>query len=273
VATDIAFAVGVLALVGKHIPKDLKILLLSLAIIDDVAAIVIIAIFYTEHLSVNALGLASIGMVAAIIMNVSGVKRIAPYILIGFFMWFCVLKSGVHATLAGVLLAMCIPMTGDKHDCPVKDLEHALHPWVYFVIMPLFAFANAGIHFEGFTLDTLLAPITLAIILGLFLGKQLGVFGFIWAGQAMGLCRKPRRLSWGQIYGMAVLTGIGFTMSLFIGTLAYHNDDVTSQVRLGVLIASALSAIVGYVVLKYFAKNQIEINTEKPALGADSKSK
>lgn len=254
VATDIAFALGILALVGKGLPKELKILLLSLAIIDDVAAIVIIALFYTDNLSMTALALASIGMGAAILMNVAGVKKIAPYILIGIFMWVCVLKSGVHATLAGVFLAMCIPMTGCKKDCPVKDLEHALHPWVYFMIMPLFAFANAGINLSGFGLDTLMMPITLGIILGLFVGKQLGVFLFIWLGQTLKLCQKPDTTSWSQIYGLSILTGIGFTMSLFIGTLAYENDAVTAQVRLGVLVASLLSAVVGFVVLKLSVK-------------------
>lgn len=254
VATDIAFALGVLALIGKSLPKEIKILLLSLAIIDDVAAIIIIALFYTDNLSIMALSLGSLGVISAIGLNVMGVKRIAPYILIGIFMWVCVLKSGVHATLAGVVLAMCIPMTGKKGECPVVELEHALHPWVFFGIMPLFAFANAGVNLSGFSMDMVMAPIPLGIILGLFVGKQLGVFAFVWAGVKTGLCQRPDSLSWTHIYGMAILTGIGFTMSLFIGTLAYDNSETLSQVRLGVLVASFLSALVGFVVLKLTSK-------------------
>jgi NhaA family Na+:H+ antiporter len=254
VATDIAFALGILALIGRSLPKEIKILLLSIAIIDDVAAIVIIALFYTDNLSVTALSLGSLGLISAIGLNVMGVKRIAPYIMIGIFMWVCVLKSGVHATLAGVVLAMCIPMTGEKNDCPVEELEHALHPWVFFGIMPLFAFANAGVNLSGFSMDMVTASIPLGIILGLFVGKQLGVFAFIWAGVKSGLCQRPASLSWAHIYGMSILTGIGFTMSLFIGTLAYDNSETLSQVRLGVLVASFLSALVGFVVLKLTSK-------------------
>lgn len=254
VATDIAFALGVLALIGTGLPKEIKILLLSIAIIDDVAAITIIAIFYTENLSVMSLSLGSIGVVGAIILNVMGVKRIAPYILIGIFMWVCVLKSGVHATLAGVVLAMCIPMTGRKDDCPLEELEHALHPWVLFGIMPLFAFANAGVNLQGFSFDILTASIPLGIILGLFVGKQLGVFSFIWLSVKCGLCQKPEAVKWSHLYGLALLTGIGFTMSLFIGTLAYEDSDTLAQVRLGVLVASLLSAVAGFVVLKLSAE-------------------
>ena len=250
VATDIAFALGVLALIGKGLPKEIKILLLSLAIIDDVAAIVIIALFYTDNLSIMALSLGSLGIISAIGLNVMGVKRIAPYILIGIFMWVCVLKSGVHATLAGVILAFCIPMTGKKDDCPLEELEHALHPWVLFGIMPLFAFANAGVNLQGMSPTILLGSIPLGIIGGLFIGKQLGVFSFIWAGVKLGICQKPDGVTWSHLYGMAVLTGIGFTMSLFIGTLAYDDPDILAQVRLGVLVASFLSAIMGFIILK-----------------------
>ncbi len=250
VATDIAFALGVLALVGKGLPKELKILLLSLAIIDDVAAIVIIAIFYTADLSFTSLGLASLGMAAAIIMNALGVKKISPYIIIGVFMWVCVLKSGVHATLAGVLLAFCIPMTNKKGECPVEELEHGLHPWVFFAIMPLFAFANAGVQLGGFGIETISAAIPMGIILGLFVGKQFGVFGFIWAGVKLGLCEKPKATSWLHIYGVSILTGIGFTMSLFIGTLAYDDPAIMAQIRISVLIASFMSAVLGYSLLR-----------------------
>jgi NhaA family Na+:H+ antiporter len=254
VATDIAFALGILALVGKGLPKELKILLLSLAIIDDIAAIVIIAIFYTQDLSVLALSLASIGAVGAVSLNVLGVKRIAPYILIGIFMWICVLKSGVHATLAGVVLAMCIPMTGKKDKCPVEEIEHALYPWVYFLIVPLFAFANSGINLQGFEIDMLTAGLPLGIIVGLLVGKQVGVFGFIWLGSLLKICQKPDTVSWAHIYGLSLLTGIGFTMSLFIGTLAYEDPDMMAQIRLGVLTASFFAAISGFVILKILAK-------------------
>ncbi len=250
VATDIAFALGVLALIGTGLPKEIKILLLSIAIIDDVAAITIIALFYTENLSIMALSLGSIGIVGAVMLNIMGVKRIAPYILIGIFMWVCVLKSGVHATLAGVVLAMCIPMTGKKNECPLEDLEHALHPWVLYGIMPLFAFANAGVNLQGFSLDILTTSIPLGIICGLFIGKQLGVFSFIWLGVKCGLCQKPDAVKWSHLYGLALLTGIGFTMSLFIGTLAYDDPGTLAQVRLGVLVASLLSAVAGFMVLK-----------------------
>jgi len=254
VATDIAFALGILALVGKGIPKELKVLLLSIAIIDDVAAILIIAFFYTANLSFLSLGLASIGMGLAIILNVMGVKKVSPYILIGIFMWICVLKSGVHATLAGVLLAFCIPMTNKKGECPVEELEHGLHPWVFFAIMPLFAFANAGVNLQGFSMEMITASIPLGIILGLFVGKQVGIFGFIWLGTKLKLCDKPLTTNWAHIYGLALLTGIGFTMSLFIGTLAYDAPETMAQIRISVLAASFMSAILGYTVLKLSIK-------------------
>lgn len=255
-ATDIAFALGILALLGKGIPKELKILLLSLAIIDDVAAIVIIALFYTDNLSFLSLSFGLLGLLGAITLNVTGVKRIAPYILIGIFMWVCVLKSGVHATLAGVCLAMLIPMDDNKGECPVTKLEHALHPWVFFFIMPLFAFANAGLNLKEFTPTILLETIPLGIMLGLFLGKQLGVFSFIWVGTKIGLCQKPENLKWLHIYGLAILTGIGFTMSLFIGSLAYETDAIIPQVRLSILVASAFSAIFAYLILKLSLKKK-----------------
>ena len=253
-ATDIAFALGILALVGTGLPKELKILLLSLAIIDDVAAIIIIAFFYTDNLSLMSLSLGGMGLLAAIGCNLYGVKRIAPYILIGIFMWVCVLKSGVHATLAGVFLAMFIPMDDDKGECPVTKLEHALHPWVFFLIMPVFAFANAGLDLSGFTPSMLTGTVPLGIIAGLLVGKQLGVFSFIWIGTKLKICQKPDNLKWLHIYGLSILTGIGFTMSLFIGTLAYENGDILSQVRLSILLASAMAVVFGYLVLKYAAK-------------------
>ena len=252
VATDIAFALGILALVGTGLPKELKILLLSLAIIDDIAAILIIGAFYTENLSVDSLIISAIGVLLAVILNFKGVRNTAPYILIGVFIWVCVLKSGIHATLAGVIIALCIPQ--DKDKCPVKDLEHSLQPWVYFAIMPIFAFANSGINLSDFSISMISTTIPVGIIAGLFLGKQLGVFGFIWAGTKLGICKKPKIISWKQLYGIAILTGIGFTMSLFIGTLAFEKDIIEAKVRLGILIASLLSAVFGYMVLKLSIK-------------------
>ena len=267
VATDIAFALGILALVGTGLPKELKILLLSLAIIDDVAAIIIIAVFYTDNLSFLSLSLGALGLLGAIGCNLFGVKRVAPYILIGIFMWVCVLKSGVHATLAGVCLAMFIPMDDNKGNCPVTKLEHALHPWVFFLIMPVFAFANAGLDLSGFNLSDLAQNLPLGIILGLLLGKQLGVFSFIWLGTKLGICQKPDALRWGHIYGLSILTGIGFTMSLFIGSLAFSDPEVVAQVRLSILVASSIAALGGFVVLKSLAKKYPVLIPEKTAHG------
>lgn len=258
-ATDIAFALGILALLGDRIPKELKILLLSIAIIDDIAAIVIIAVFYTNNLSMLSLGLGLSGFAIAFALNRFKVKSITPYILIGIFMWICVLKSGVHATLAGVLLAFAIPMKGKTKTSksPLIELEHDLYPWVYFAIMPIFAFANSGIHLWNFSFSTLLEPVSLGIILGLFAGKQIGVLGFIALGSLLHLCRKPKTISWAEIYGVAILTGIGFTMSLFIGSLAFDDPTLITQVRMSVLVASFLSAILGYIVLRH-ATNKVK---------------
>lgn len=254
VATDIAFALGILSLLGDRIPRNLKILLLSLAIIDDIAAILIIAVFYTANLSVLALGLASLGLALAVILNLRGVTAITPYILIGLFMWICVLKSGVHATLAGVVLAFTIPIKGvPNQKSPLKHLEHALHPWVAYMIMPIFAFANAGVHLKGVSLETLTEGIPLGIMTGLFFGKQIGIMLFVALFSALGVCSIPKDVKWIQIYGLSLLCGIGFTMSLFIGTLAFDDPAVGAQVRISVLIASTLSAICGYLVLRIFS--------------------
>ncbi|MAK62775.1 MAG: Na+/H+ antiporter NhaA [Ponticaulis sp.] len=250
-ATDIAFALGILALMGTRAPVALKVLLLAIAIIDDLGAIVIIALFYTENLTVEALGLAVIGLAGLVALNRAGVKRIAPYVLIGVFMWVCVLKSGVHATLAGVITALLIPIHGSEEDqrSPLKRLEHGLHPWVAFAIVPLFAFANAGVSFAGMSLSALLSPLTLGIAAGLFIGKQLGVFGFTFIAVKSGLAKLPDGVNWLQIYSLACLTGIGFTMSLFIGTLAFSDASMMNEVRLGVLVGSTLSALLGVALL------------------------
>ncbi len=250
-ATDIAFALGVLALLGNRVPPVLKVTLLALAILDDLGAIIIIAVFYTSDLSVISLAIAVVCTAVLLTFNRLNVTRPSLYILVGIVMWVCVLKSGVHATLAGVVLAFCIPIRRIEKDKPplLHRLEEGLHPWVMFFIMPVFAFANAGIPLFGLQLSDLISPIPLGIALGLFIGKQLGVFGFAWMAVRLGVAQLPAGVSWLQIYGLSLLAGIGFTMSLFIGTLAFADPAHASQVRLGVLGGSLLSACLGYLVL------------------------
>ncbi|WP_427453859.1 Na+/H+ antiporter NhaA [Litorimonas sp. WD9-15] len=253
-ATDIAFALGVLALVGSRAPVSLKILLLAVAIIDDLAAIIIIALFYTQELSLVALGWGGIGTIGLVILNRMGVMRITPYALIGVFIWACVLKSGVHATLAGVITALAIPLKAKNPEAssPLHRAEHGLHIWVAFLILPLFAFANAGVSLKGISFGDLLAPLPLGIALGLFVGKQIGVFSFAWLSVKLGLAKLPTGANWLQIYGVACLTGIGFTMSLFIGTLAFDGDETLNAVRLGVLMGSIASGLLGFALLRFF---------------------
>ena len=250
-ATDIAFAVGVLALLGSRIPSSLKIFLLALAILDDVGAILIIALFYAEHLSWISLALASLGVVALWTLNMGGVTRLAPYALTGVFIWVCVLKSGVHATLAGVVVALAIPLKGRAGDetSLLEQLEESLHPWVAFAVLPLFAFANAGVSLQGFSADKLLEPIPLGISAGLFFGKTVGILGATWLAIAGGLGDKPEGATWTQILGISMLGGVGFTMSLFIGMLAFPDPAQAAPLRLGVLAGSVLSAAIGFLVL------------------------
>ena len=250
-ATDIAFALGILALIGSRAPVALKIFLLAIAIIDDLGAIVIIAAFYTSELSTNALTISMLGFAAAVALNRMGVQRTAPYLLVGIVMWVFVLKSGVHATLAGVLIALTIPLKPkDGDDALLYKMEHGLHPWVAFLILPVFAFANAGVNFTGIGIDDLLQPLTLGIAVGLFLGKQIGVFLATWIGVKSGIARLPENVTWRHVYGVACLTGVGFTMSLFIGSLAFGDADEMNAVRLGVVLGSVLSGLFGYVLLK-----------------------
>jgi NhaA family Na+:H+ antiporter len=265
-ATDIAFALGALALLGKRAPISLKIFLLALAILDDLGAIVIIAIFYTDHLSVTALSIAVAGAGVLFAMNMKGVTRISPYLIIGVIMWVCVLKSGVHATLAGVVIALTIPLRvpGGSESSPLHHLEHVLLPWVAFGVMPIFAFANAGVSLAGFSLNTLLAPIPLGIALGLFIGKQVGILGFSWAAIRLGVCAMPAGVNWAQMHGIAILAGIGFTMSLFIGTLAFADPANAAAVRFGVLSGSLLSGITGYWLLRLAGEKQAE-KSRRPA--------
>lgn len=261
-ATDIAFALGIMALLGSRVPVSLKLFLLTLAIIDDLGAIVIIAIFYSGKLSLLSLLLAGIAVAILIAMNLIGVKRIAAYVIVGVILWICVLKSGVHATLAGVVLAFCIPMrTEENEPCPLRDMEHALHPWIAFAIMPIFAFANAGVSLEGMSFRTLFEPIPIGVALGLFIGKQIGVFGFSKLAVGLGLAKLPEDINWLSLYGTSILCGIGFTMSLFISTLAFNSGvmDAGISARLGILVGSFLSAITGYFILNYSLKPNSEV--------------
>ncbi|WP_213879977.1 Na+/H+ antiporter NhaA [Pseudomonas sp. dw_358] len=248
-ATDIAFALGVLALLGKRVPTSLKLFLMTLAIIDDLGAIIVIAVFYSTDLSSQALLLAGACIVVLIAMNRLGVIKLAPYLLVGLVLWVCVLKSGVHATLAGVTLAFCIPLrTRNAEPSPLRSLEHTLHPWVGYAILPLFAFANAGVPLAGVTLESFTHHVPLGIAVGLLVGKTLGVFGLAWLTIKLGLARLPGGANWGQVFGVAILCGIGFTMSLFVGSLAFVSgvSEYAGEDRMGILTGSILAALIGY---------------------------
>ncbi len=249
-ATDIAFALAVLAILGDRIPLSLKVLLTAIAVIDDLGAIVIIAMFYSDDLHLYAMLFAILPIAGLIVLNRVGFPHRGAYIVLGTILWLSVLNSGVHATLAGVITALLIPvkLEHDKRS-PAQRLEHDLHPWVIYLILPLFGFANAGVSFEGMGVSSFMHPVTLGIILGLFIGKQLGVFGASWLAVKSGLCPKPQA-SWMQIYGLSLLCGIGFTMSLFIGGLAFAGVEMQAEVRLGVLGGSFLSAGAAYFLLK-----------------------
>ncbi len=238
---------------GSRVPVALKLFLTTIAIVDDIAAIVIIAVFYTADLSVLSLSLAALGVVGLAMLNRFKVMRLAPYMLVGLFIWFCVLKSGVHATLAGVVVAAFIPLRADDDHSPARHLEHILHPWVAFAVLPVFAFANAGVTLVGASLDEFTSRVPVGIVLGLFAGKQVGVFGMILLVRLLGLAKLPPGTTWGQIYGVAALCGIGFTMSLFIGTLAFEhgNFDLLYGVKIGVLIGSLVSAAWGLSILHF----------------------
>ncbi|HEU5337746.1 MAG TPA: Na+/H+ antiporter NhaA, partial [Sulfuricaulis sp.] len=254
-ATDIAFALGVLSLLGNRVPASLKLFLVTLAILDDVGAIVIIALFYTSDLSGVSLTWAAVALLALFALNRRGVVHMAAYVLVGIVLWVSVLKSGVHATLAGVVLAFAIPLrTGDRSiKAPLLQLEHSLHPWVAYGILPLFAFANSGVSLAGMSLAQALAPVPLGIASGLFMGTQLGVFVFSWIAIQLRLTALPEGINWIQLYGVAVLCGIGFTMSLFIGSLAFDQtgQQYATVDRLGILMGSVISAIAGYLILRF----------------------
>jgi Na+:H+ antiporter, NhaA family len=264
-ATDIAFAVGVLSLLGARVPIGLKVFLLALAIFDDLGAIVVIAIFYTANLSAISLLLAGGVLIVMLALNRVGVTRIAPYALLGIVLWVCVLKSGVHATLAGVAMAFAIPTRAPEGRSPLRALEHALHPWVAFLVVPLFGFANAGVSFAGIGVGAFTEGVSLGIAAGLFIGKQLGVFGAVYASVRLGIARLPEGVSWTGIYGAGVLAGIGFTMSLFIGTLAWDTTDYAAPLRIGVLGGSLLSGVVGYAILLFACRGATPIKQSQPS--------
>lgn len=251
-ATDIAFALGILSLLGSRVPLSLKVFLTSLAIFDDVGAIVIIALFYSAELSLSALVVAAICVVLLAVLNGKKVMYTMPYLLVGIVLWVAMLKSGIHATLAGVLIACFIPMQNpnDPQDSPLRLMEHSLHPWVAYLILPIFAFANAGLNLRELNADQLLHTVTLGVTAGLFVGKQIGVLLCCWIAIRFGWAKLPHGATWLSLYGIAVLTGVGFTMSLFIGGLAFVGDKSFDE-RLGIVMGSILSGLLGYLVLKH----------------------
>ncbi|CDY78025.1 Na+/H+ antiporter NhaA type [Caballeronia glathei] len=252
-ATDIAFALGILSLLGKRVPVSLKIFLTAVAIADDLGAIVIIALFYTAELSLPMLLMAAIAIAVLTALNWRKITRIAPYIVVGVILWIFVLKSGVHATLAGVAVAFAVPLkTTEVHGhAPLHRLEHGLHPWVAFGVLPIFAFANAGVSFAGITPSALAEPLPLGIAAGLFVGKLIGVCGACAALVPLGLARLPEGANWRQMVGVAALCGVGFTMSLFIGSLAFEGPEFYTPLRLGVIAGSTISGITGYLFFRF----------------------
>lgn len=269
-ATDIAFALGVLALLGSRVPVSLKIFLTALAILDDLGAVLIIAVAYTADLSWPMLVAAGAGLAVLVGFNRAGVRRLWPYLLVGVAVWFCVLRSGVHATVAGVMVALTIPLRAspgrpEATGSPLHNLEHALQPWVAFLILPIFGLANAGVSFAGVEVASLSAPLPLGIALGLLVGKQVGVYGAAWAAIRLKLADVPAHASRVQCYGVALLCGIGFTMSLFIGTLAFPaSPELVDHVKIGVLMGSLASALAGAVVLRFAAPAGLEDFSREP---------
>ncbi len=263
-ATDIAFALGVLAILGPRVPTSLKIFLTALAILDDLGAIVIIALFYTGDLSLTMLGAAGLCLLVLVAFNRFGVTALLPYLIVGAVLWFFVLQSGIHATLAGVALALTVPLQAHpkktrREDAPLHRLEHALHGWVAFGVVPVFGLANAGVSFSGLSFETLLSPLPLGIALGLFVGKQVGVYAFAYAAVHLHLADMPAGASRAQCYGVALLCGIGFTMSLFIGALAFPDrPDLSDATKIGVLMGSAVSALAGWLVLSIAPRERLQ---------------
>ncbi|AIV05340.1 MULTISPECIES: Na+/H+ antiporter NhaA [Vibrio] len=269
-ATDIAFALGIMALLGKRVPISLKVFLLALAIIDDLGVVVIIALFYTGDLSTMALIVGFIMTGVLFMLNAKEVTKLTPYMIVGAILWFAVLKSGVHATLAGVVIGFAIPLKGKKGEhSPLKHMEHALHPYVAFGILPLFAFANAGISLEGVSMSGLTSMLPLGIALGLLVGKPLGIFTFSWAAVKMGVAKLPEGVNFVHIFAVSVLCGIGFTMSIFISSLAFGNvsPEFDTYARLGILMGSTTAAVIGYALLHFSLPKKAveEVASEKKA--------
>lgn len=271
-ATDIAFALGVLALLGDRVPASLKVFLLTLAILDDLGAILIIALFYTANLQAEYLLYALIPLAAMVVLNLKGAHRHLPFIFFGIILWFLVLRSGVHATLAGVVTAFLIPYVDKWGKSPARSMEHSLHDYVLYGIVPIFAFANAGVVLEGITWATLTDPLTLGIAGGLVIGKQVGVLGLSYLVVALGGARLPYGANWLHIYGISCLAGIGFTMSLFIGSLSFADPALINQVRLGVLSGSLVSGVLGFTALWLASGNTKAVNPipeDQPLMTAD----
>jgi NhaA family Na+:H+ antiporter len=268
-ATDIAFALGVLSLFGRRVPLSMKVFLTSLAIFDDIGAILIIAFFYSSKLSFISLGVAGLSALILLFFNWRGIFSKSPYILVGLIMWVAVLKSGIHATIAGVLLAFFIPISGMNEDgertSPLKEMEHDLHNVVAFFVLPVFAFANSGLRLIDLGSEAIFHPVPVGIAAGLFIGKQVGVFSFVWLAVKTGLTALPKDMSWGGLYGLAILAGIGFTMSLFIGSLAFESFQamITFDEKLGIIMGSLLSGVMGYLVLKNVLPGKKEERDEK----------
>lgn len=272
-ATDIAFAIGVLALLGPRAPASLKLLLTAIAIVDDLGAVAIIALAYNHGIHLGALAVAGGVLLAMAGLNRSGVKALPPYLLGFVALWYFTLLSGVHATVAGVLAAMTVPVrrtpgAPDAADSPLHRLEHAVHPWSAYLIVPLFGFANAGLTIDRAALSALLSPLPVAVAAGLFIGKQIGIFGGIWTAHRLGVAKRPGGVSWLQLYGMALLCGIGFTMSLFLGALAFPaSPALVEQAKLGILAGSLLSAMAGYLLLRLGGPSSFPSNRSGDALG------
>ena len=259
-ATDIAFALGILMLLGSRVPASLKVFLTAAAIIDDLGAIVVIAVFYTDNLSLPMLLAAGVGAAALFCLNRARVMSVGPYVIVGLVVWVCVLKSGIHATLAGVVTALAIPLRNPNGGSPLQAAEHALHPWVAFAVLPMFAFANAGVSLQGVSLSTLLLPVPLGIAAGLVAGKAIGVFGAAWLMVRFAGAGVPSGASWTQFFAVCLLCGVGFTMSLFIGGLAFEGQGAAfeTQLKLGVLGGSLVAAVLGVTVMLTAVRRRVE---------------
>ena len=258
-ATDIAFAMGVLGLLGNRCPASLRLFLLTVAIVDDIGAVMVIALFYTAQIKLGWLAAAGAVVVAMMVLNKMRVARYWPYILLALVLWYFVLNSGIHATIAGVVAALCIPMVGPDDQTMVERMEHGLAPWSAYLIVPVFGFANAGVPLAGMGLEQVFAPLPLAIAAGLFVGKQIGIFSAIFVADKIGFAPRPDQASWPEIWGVSILCGIGFTMSLFISELAFKgNQFVIDEAKIGILLGSIVSAIIGYVALRITTKHPEE---------------